>query len=90
MEPDVHQTHHPTSLLNYNIYKEMKKHCPFLQVIGVDVVNVCANFVVTGIKQDNNTKLKMPHSHKSEEHVPLEMKMQKRLREILLSLSRNG
>ena len=51
---------------------------PFL-LRGVDVANVCANFVVTGVKQDNNTKLKMSHSPKSEKHAYQEMKMREKL-----------
>ena len=62
----------------------MEKHRPFLQR-GVDVANVCANFVVTGIKQDNNTKLKMTHSPKSEENAFEEMKMRKRLRGLFIN-----
>ena len=49
----------------YNIYRQMEMYRPFL-LLGVDVANVSANFVVTGLKQDNNTKLKMPNLPKSE------------------------
>jgi hypothetical protein len=41
----------------YNIYRQMEMYWPFL-LQGADVANVCVNFVVTGMKQDNNTKLK--------------------------------
>ena len=58
----------------YNIYRQMEMYQPFL-LRDVDVANVCANFVVTGVKQDNDTKLKMPHLPKSEKHAYPEMKM---------------
>ncbi len=49
----------------------MEKHCPFLKC-GV-AANVCANFVITGIKLDINTKLKMTHSPKSPKNAYPEM-----------------
>jgi hypothetical protein len=39
-----------------------------------------AKFVVSELKQDQNTKLKMSHSHKSVESVKLEMEMRSKLR----------
>ena len=57
----------------------MEKYRPFL-LRDVDVANVCANFVVTGVKQDNNTKLKMPHSPKSVQQAYPELKMREKLR----------
>ena len=59
----------------------MEKYQPFL-FQGVDAANVFANFVVTGVKQDNNTKLKMPHSPKSEKYAYPEMKMREKLQGI--------
>ena len=56
----------------------MEKHRPFLKR-GVDVANVCANFVVTGIKQDNNTKLKMTHSPVSHRNAFPELQMREKL-----------
>jgi hypothetical protein len=49
---------------------------------GKDVANVCSNFVVTGLKQDLNTKLKMAHSPKNHNSALLEMKMRSKLRGI--------
>jgi hypothetical protein len=43
------------------IFRQIEKHCPF-STQGKEVANVCANFVVTCFKEDNNTKLKMTHS----------------------------
>jgi hypothetical protein len=57
----------------------MELHCPFL-MRGKDVANVCAKFVVTGLKQDQNTKLKMSHSPKSVKSAKLEMEMLSKLR----------
>jgi hypothetical protein len=45
------------------IYKQMEHHRPFL-VRGKQVANVCANFVVTGLKEDQKRKLKMSHAPK--------------------------
>ena len=44
---------------------ELEELCPFL-LRGIDVANVCTNFVVTGLKEDQNTKLKMTHSPKND------------------------
>jgi hypothetical protein len=62
-----------------NIYKQMELHHPFL-MRGKDVANVCAKFMVTGLKQDQNTKLKMSHSSKSVKSAKLDMEMQSKLR----------
>jgi hypothetical protein len=61
----------------------MESCCPFL-MRGQDVVNVCANFVVTGLKQDQNTKLKKSHSPKNQKSAKLEMEIQSRLRGIFM------
>jgi hypothetical protein len=66
-------------------YHQMEKHHPFL-MRGKQVVNVCANFVVTGLKDDNNTKLKMSHSPMSDHSALFEMEMRIFLRHIYLSL----
>jgi hypothetical protein len=34
---------------------------------GDSVANVCSNFVVTGLKEDNNTKLLMQHVPKNQQ-----------------------
>jgi hypothetical protein len=47
---------------------------------GKEVANVCANFVVTGFKEDSNTKLKMTHSPKDDKSAILEMEMRSKLR----------
>ncbi len=65
------------------IYKQMELHCSFL-MRGKDVANVCANFVVTGLKQDLNTKLKMSHSPKNCKSAPLEMEMRSKIRGIFM------
>ncbi len=57
----------------------MELHHPFL-VRGKDVANVYAKFVVTGLKQDQNTKLKMSDSPKSVKSAKLEMEMWNKLR----------
>ncbi len=62
-----------------NIYKQMELHSPFL-MRGKDVANVCAKFVVTGLKQDQNTKLKMSHSPNSVKSAKLKMKIWSKLR----------
>jgi len=51
---------------------------------GKDVANVCLNFVVTGLKQDLNTKLKMSHSPKNHKSALLEMEMRSKLRGIFM------
>ena len=66
-----------------DIYKQMELHRSFL-MRGKDVANVCANFVVTGLKQDLNTKLKMSHSPKNSKSAPLEMEMRSKLRGIFM------
>ncbi len=43
----------------------MEKHCPF-SMQGKEVANVCANFVVTGFKEDDNTKMKVTHLSKGD------------------------
>jgi hypothetical protein len=50
---------------------------------GKQVANVCANFVVTGLKEDNNTNLKMSHSPLSDHSALFEMKMRSKIRGIL-------
>ena len=63
------------------IYNQMELHRCFL-MRGKDVANVCSNFVVTGLKQDLNTKLKMAHSPKNHNSALLEMEMRSKLRGI--------
>ena len=53
---------------------------------GKDVANVCSNFVVTGLKQDLNTKLKMSHSPKNHKSALLEMEMRSKFRGIFRKL----
>ena len=65
------------------IYNQMKLHRCFL-MRGKDVANLCANFVVTGLKQDLNTKLKMLHSPKNHKSASLEMEMRSKLRGIFM------
>ena len=60
----------------------MELHRPYL-LRGKDVTNVCANFVVTGLKEDLNTKLKMTHAAKYERFAHLDMEMRAKLRGIL-------
>jgi hypothetical protein len=55
-------------------FNQMELHRPFLQR-GKEVANVCANFVVTGLKEDQNTKLKMTHSPKKQSSANLDMEM---------------
>jgi len=62
----------------YVIYCEMEKHRSFL-MRGKQVANVCANFVVTGLKEDNNTKLKMGHSPRSNSSALLETEMRSKI-----------
>ncbi len=66
-----------------DIYKQMELHRSFL-MRGKDVAKVCANFVVTGLKQDLITKLKMSHSSKNCKSAPLEMEMRSKLRGIFM------
>ena len=65
------------------IYNQMEFHRCFL-MRGKDVANLCANFVVTGLKQDLNTKLKMSHSPKNHKPASLEMEMRSKLRGIFM------
>ena len=67
-----------------DIYKQMELHWRSFLMRGKDVANVCANFVVTGLKQDLNTKLKMSHSPKNCKSAPLEMEMRSKLRGIFM------
>ncbi len=62
----------------------MELHCSFL-MRGKDVANVCANFVVTGLKQVLNTKLKMSHLPKNQKSAHLEMEMRSKLRGIFMN-----
>ncbi len=57
-----------------SIYNQMESHCPFF-VRGKQVANVCANFVVSGLKEDQNTKLKMSHAPKNERTALMEKEM---------------
>jgi len=59
----------------------MERHRPYL-LRGKEVANICANFVVTGLKEDLNTKLKMTHTAKSERSAHPEMEMRAKLRGI--------
>ena len=52
----------------------MERHRPFL-MRGKQAAIVCANFVVTGLKEDQNTKLKMSHSPKNPGTPLVEMEM---------------
>jgi len=65
------------------ISNQMELHRCFL-MRGKDVANLCANSVVTGLKQDLNTKLKMSHSPKNHKSASLEMEMQSKLRGIFM------
>ena len=67
------------------VYKEIEKCHEFL-TRGNDVANVCANFAVTGLKEDNNTKLLMTHvpKHKGEKPPFREMHMRSKLRSIFM------
>lgn len=56
------------------IYNQMALHRCFL-MRGKDVANVCSNFVVTGLKQDLNNKLKMTHSLNNHKSALMEMEM---------------
>jgi hypothetical protein len=47
--------------------------------MGKQVANVCANFVVTDLKENNNTKLKMSHSPMSDHSALFEMEMRSKL-----------
>ncbi len=49
---------------------------------GKEVANVCANSVVTGYKEDLNTKLKMTHSSKNDKSALSDMEMRSKLRSI--------
>jgi hypothetical protein len=64
-------------------YKQMEQHQPFL-VRGKQVANVCADFVVTGLKEDQNTKLKMSHAPKNECSAFLELEMRSKLRGLFM------
>jgi hypothetical protein len=65
------------------IYKQMESHRPFL-VRGKQVANVCANFVVTGLKEDQNTKIKMSHAPKSELSALIEVNTRSKLQALFL------
>jgi len=67
------------------IYNQMELHRCFL-MRGKDVANVSSNFVVTGLKQDLNTKLKMSHSPKNHKSALLEMEMRSKFRGIFRKL----
>ena len=62
----------------------MELYRPYL-LRGKEVTNVCANFVVTGLKEDLNTKLKMTHTAKSERSAHLDMEMRAKLRGIFIN-----
>ena len=66
----------------FKLYNQMELHRYFL-MRGNNVANVCSNVVVTGLKQDLSTKLKMSHTPKNLKSAFLEMKMQSKLRGIL-------
>lgn len=66
-----------------NCYAEMEKYREFLQR-GVEVANVCGNFVVTGFKADLNTKLYMTHNPKSDEVAFPEMQVRLRLKRLFI------
>ena len=59
----------------------MELHRPYL-LRGKEVTNVCANFVVTGLTEDLNTKLKMTHTAKCERVAHLDMEMRAKMRGI--------
>jgi hypothetical protein len=52
----------------------MESHRPLL-IRGKQVANVCAKFVFTGLKEDQNTKLKMLHAPKNEHTALMEIEM---------------
>ncbi len=66
-----------------SIYNQMESPCSFL-VKGKQVANVCANFVVSGLKEDHNTKLKMSHAPKSERTALMEMEMRCKLQALFM------
>jgi hypothetical protein len=66
------------------VYNQMELHQPYL-LRGKEVTNVCANFVVTGLKEDLNTKLKMTHTANCERFAHLEMEMRTKLRGIFIN-----
>ena len=66
-----------------SIYNQMESHRLFL-VRGKQVANVCANFVVSGLKEDQNTKLKMSHAPKSERTALMEMEMRSKLQALFM------
>lgn len=55
------------------IYFQLETIRPFL-VRGADVANVCQNFVITGLKCDNNSRLCLPHVH-SDQHTQTQARM---------------
>jgi hypothetical protein len=59
----------------------MELHRPYL-LRGKEVTNVCAIFLVTGLKEDLNTKLKMTHTAKCDRVAHLDMEMRAKLRGI--------
>ena len=61
------------------VYKQIKEIRNFL-VRGKEVANVCVNFAVTGLKQDNNTKLLMPHHPKKDMIAFQEQQMRMKLK----------
>jgi len=65
------------------VYNQMELYRPYL-LRGKEVTNVCANFVVTGLKEDLNTKLKMTHTSKCDRSAHLDMEMRAKLRGIFL------
>ena len=56
------------------VYWEMEKHRPFLQR-GKAVANVCCNFVVSGTKSQNNTKLLAAHVTETVQEVAMRGKL---------------
>ncbi len=66
------------------VYNQMELHQPYL-LRGKEVANICANFVMTGLKEDLNTKLKMTHTSKCERFAHLEMEMRAKLRGIFIN-----
>ena len=64
-------------------YREMERCREFLQR-GKEVANVCGNFVVTGFKQDLNTKLYMTHHSKAPEIAFPELQVRARLKRLFL------
>ncbi len=61
------------------VYHQMEKHFSFL-MRGTQVGDFYTNFIVTGLKEDINTKLKIAHSPKLDKSAFFEMEMRSKPR----------